>query len=107
MTWQALTERKEIEKLIRLLTYQALALLAIAVLALLPHRESGRSALYQLALTVSEVISKCAAVLPALASVIEKLPARLTDEWRLERARDSFESAAAEVEEIGRPVKIR
>jgi len=87
--------------MIRLLIFQALALLAIAVLALLRERKTGRSALFRCALAVSRWLRWLAAFVAAVFTVIDEL--RLWDQvqfaLRLELARDSFESS--EVEEIG------
>jgi hypothetical protein len=80
---------------IRLLIFQALALLAIAVLALLRERKTGRSALYRGALAVSRWLRWLAALVAAVFTVIDELElfAKISDELRIQLAQDSFESA--------------
>lgn len=82
--------------MIRLLIFQALALLAIAVLALLRERKPpGRSALYRGALVVSGWLRWLAALIAAVFTVVDELDfrSRVSEELRLQLAQDSFESA--------------
>lgn len=78
-----------------LLILQFLAFLALLTVCLLRHRETGRSALYRLALNVSAGIRWCAAFIMAVATVVDELHLwkRIEVELRFQLAQDSFEVA--------------
>ena len=62
-----------------------LVLCVFCFLAWVPDRLTRRTALYRLAIWICELLVKIGTLFPALASVIEEFPRRVSQEWRAER----------------------
>ena len=70
----------------KLFACELVIFLLVVVLAMLPDRISGRSALYRLATFLASGLVFFASLLPAAASVIEEIPQRFHREWKIEQA---------------------